>query len=134
MWSDTAIERVFAIPDAKGAIRNICVWVDGREARMLDRLPQAQQIATVVDELTRLRPSTKGALEYVTTVSWGNDSFAKGAYSHLAPGQCTRFAHAMANSAGRLYFAGEDTAIVFSGMEGALESADRVVGEVIEVL
>lgn len=134
IWSDTPFERVFAYRDDANQVRNIVVWVDGIQAQRFDKQSSQSQVSTVLRELTKARPAMQGALEHVTTVSWGNDRYAGGAYSHFAPGQSTRFAKTMAQPANRLFFAGEHTAIFTAGMEGALESADRVVGEVVSVI
>lgn len=134
MWTDSLIERVFVNRDEHRVPRNITVWIDGAQAQQFDKMPPAQQVRSVIDDLARIRPSTKGALRYELTRSWGRDPFNRGAYSHFAPGQCIPFAANQSRAMGRLFFAGEHTSIVFAGMEGALESADRVVGEVIDVL
>ncbi len=63
-------------------------------------------------------------------MSWGKDPYAKGAYSHFAPGQIRRFRDTMAQPWGRIHFASEHTAIASPGMEAALESAERVANEI----
>lgn len=70
-------------------------------------------------------------MEIARVVSWGSDPFARGAFSHLAPGQIRRFRSKMAQPWKRIHFAGEHTAITSPGMESALESAERVTSEVL---
>ncbi|HRK74869.1 MAG TPA: FAD-dependent oxidoreductase, partial [Rhodothermales bacterium] len=65
------------------------------------------------------------------TQRWARNPFSLGAYSHFAPGQITRFARHIAQPIGALHLAGEHTAIESPGMEGALESAERVVRELM---
>ena len=95
---------------------------------------EADQAATVLDELARIRPATRGALELVKTVSWGNDPWARGAYAHYAPGQVTRLQPAMSAPWQRLHFAGEHTSITAPGLESAVESAQRASNEIIDRL
>ena len=61
-------------------------------------------------------------------------AFAGGAYACWEPGQITRFANEVAKPHGRLFFAGEHTAAVARGMEGAMESGERAALEVMEIL
>jgi len=81
-----------------------------------------------------IRPSTKGALEFVKFLSWQNDSFAGGAYAAWKPGQVTAFGQGVAMPAGRLHFAGAHTSIVTRGMEAAMESGERAAFEVLETI
>lgn len=81
-------------------------------------------------ELKRIRPSTEGHVEISRRISWGSDPFAQGAYHYFAPGQIRGFQQQMSKPWGRIHFAGEHTAIAASGMESALESAERVVKEI----
>ena len=60
----------------------------------------------------------------------GRDPYARGAYSHFAPGQVRRFQDKMAKPWKRIHFAGEHTAIASLCMESALESAERVASEI----
>ena len=131
MWTDTRIERVFPNRDSQGQVLSLTVWVDGANAITLDAMAEEEQIDTVLSELARIRPATKGALEPVSTISWGRDPWARGAYAHYAPGQVTRLKSAMAEPWQRLHFAGEHTAVTSPGLESAIESAQRATSEII---
>jgi monoamine oxidase len=131
MWTDSLIERVFAARDAQGAVESLTVWVDGAGAAELDAMPVTDQPARVLAEFERLRPAAKGALEFADMLSWGRDPCARGAYACYAPGQVSRLKPAMALPWQRVHFAGEHTAVTSPGMEGALESAERAVDEVL---
>jgi monoamine oxidase len=62
---------------------------------------------------------------------WENDPFARGGYAYLDPGFDPVWVPLLGRRAGRLFFAGEHTSEHYQGyMEGALESAERVVGEI----
>ena len=59
-----------------------------------------------------------------------SNSRAGGAYMHWAPGQIARWAGRMGEPADRLVFAGEHLGLVHTGMEAAMESAERAVAAV----
>lgn len=61
---------------------------------------------------------------------WVSDKFALGAFSHLAPGYVLDHMEHIGTPANRIHFAGEHTASWIGFVEGALESAERVVGEI----
>ena len=131
MWTDTLVERLFPVRDAQGQVLNITCWVDGANAQILDAMSEDEQIQTVLKELARIRPATEGRVRIVDTTSWGNDPWAKGAYAHYAPGQATRLKPVLAQPWHRLHFAGEHTAVISSGMESTIESAQRAANEVL---
>ena len=131
MWTDSAIERVFPLRDDAGAVVALVSHADGPGAEKLDSLVEQKRHRFAEQELARLRPATKGAVEAIATTSWATDRFAGGAYPYYAPGQIGRLRPAIARPLGRLHFAGEHTAITQPGMEGAAESADRAAGEVL---
>lgn len=132
MWTDTSLERVFALRDAGGAVVGLLVWVDGASARALDTLGPEAAGRRVVDELARLRPSTRGAVSVAGLVAWGTDPFAGGAYAHYAPGHIMDLRPHLGRAWGRVHFAGEHTAVESAGMEAALESGERAAREVME--
>ncbi len=131
MWTDTAGERVFPHRGADGEVQSLTCWVDGEGARRLDAMPEDEQVRTVLDELARVRPSTRDALEPVGLISWGRDPWALGAYAHYAPGQVSRLKPVMAQPWQRLHFAGEHTAVTSPGIESAIEAAQRATREII---
>jgi monoamine oxidase len=131
MWTDTPVERIFPQRDPDGRLLSLTCWIDGANAIRLDAMPESEQIAFVLSELARIRPSTGGNLEVARIVSWAREPFSKGAYANFHPGQVTRLKPVMAKPWHRLHFAGEHTAFTSPGMEGALESAERVTDELV---
>ena len=85
-----------------------------------------------VNEL--FQSAARGALEFGAYHSWAQDPFAAGDWAIYAPGQLSRFGDAMALPHDRVHFCGEHTAIGNRGMEGAMESAERVSIEVLGAL
>jgi monoamine oxidase len=131
MWTHSLLERIFPIRDASGNIATGVSFVDGPNAETLDAMDEERRHRLAETELARLRPSAKGRVEAVASVSWARDPFAGGAYPYFAPGQVVRHRAAIARPVGRLHFAGEHTSLTDPGMEGAAESADRAVAEIL---
>ena len=61
--------------------------------------------------------------------NWLTDPYSPGAFSHLAPGYVLEHMEHISPPEGRIHFAGEHTALWSGFIEGALESAERVVEE-----
>ena len=97
----------------------------------IDAMPMPELARFIKSELARIRPATEGNVEIARLVSWVNDPFAKGAYSHFAPGQISTFVKDMAKPWQRIHFAGVHTAIKYTGMEGALKSGERAATEIL---
>ena len=132
MWTDTPLERIFAVRDeTSGEVVALSSHADGPGAQQLDAMDEDERLRFALDTLVALRPAAKGAVEAVTSTSWAQDPFAGGAYPFYAPGQVGRLRPAAALPHGRIHFAGEHTAISSPGMEGACESADRAVAELL---
>jgi monoamine oxidase len=131
MWTDTPLERVFISPAADGKPARMLCWVNGAGARRLDAMNHNEISSLFYATMKTLRPASEGALELVRVNSWGNNRFAGGAYTKFAPGQITKFSRIIAEplklTRGGLFFAGEHCAQQASGMEGAMESAERAV-------
>nr|WP_070959370.1 NAD(P)/FAD-dependent oxidoreductase [Hyphomonas sp. Mor2] len=106
-------------------------FVNGPHGERLDRLSPDAAANEVLEYLARIRPSTKGALRPVKVYSWRHDRFAGGLYSSWKPGHVTKFGSNVGESFGRVHFAGEHTAEINRGMEGAMESGERAAMEVL---
>ena len=134
MWTDTALGRLFALGTTQNGGHGLVVWVTGPNADALDALPEADVAAWVKAELKRLRPSTHGEFDVHRVVSWQKNPFNRGAYYHWGPGQVSRLSSHVSTPLGRVHFAGEHTAKLMSGMEGAMESGERAALEILETL
>ena len=84
--------------------------------------------------MERIRPAAKGKLDVVAYKSWSRDPFAGGTWAVWGPGQISELAGAVAQPHGRIHFCGEHTSVTDRGMEGALESGERVALEVLELI
>lgn len=133
MWTDGPAGRLAALRygDDPQAVTSVLAFVNGAQGERLDRMDQPAAAAEILAFLHRVRPATKGALRPLKAVSWQRDPFAGGIYSAFKPGQVTRYADVMAKPHGWVHFAGEHTATLNRGMEGAMESGERAAIEVL---
>jgi len=131
MLSDGLFEKVFATPAENGELHELTAWLDGRGAERLDGLTEADIGRVVRRAVEEARPAAGGLLEVVNVTAWGRRRFARGSYHFWAPGQVTRLGPALQRPWGAVHWIGEHTAELQQGIEGAMESAEREVGNVL---
>ncbi|MFZ2998653.1 flavin monoamine oxidase family protein [Sphingobium sp.] len=133
MWTDGPMGTVLA--QRYGAtneqVTGLSLFARGRLAQYWDRLGKDAVLKLVVEEMARVRPASKGLVTGAAFHSWGLEPFNGGDWAYFAPGQVSSFGQAMAVPAGRLHFCGEHTAVSNRGLEGALESSERAVLEIL---
>jgi monoamine oxidase len=118
--------------DSPAEVTSLTAWIRGHNAQLLDQMDDKDSIAAVIADIERLRPAAKGQLEAVEYKSWYRDPFASGDWAVWQPGQISELAANIAEPHGRIHFCGEHTALANRGMEGAMESGERVAFEVME--
>ncbi|EIZ80504.1 amine oxidase [Novosphingobium sp. Rr 2-17] len=132
MWTDGVLGNV--MPQRYGEdpqqITGFIVQARANLADYWDRLGAENAKALVVSRIEALRPAAKGRIRAHSYFSWSQERFNVGDFSYLAPGQVKWMAD-IAKPAGNLFFAGEHTATGARGLEGALESSERVAIEVL---
>lgn len=128
MWTDTPIERVFPVRDADGETLALTCWINGTGIRRSTSDADWKALA----EQTLLE--TRGIKAKARTViRWDEDQpLSGGAYMHWAPGQIQPWAERVTQPEGRMYFAGEHTSYLHTGMEGAMESGERAAYAIIQ--
>ena len=134
LWTDNTLGRVFSQVDQSGSLTYLTSWVNGQQAKALDKLPANQAISIVNNALETYYPGLKGKTEVVHHQSWANERFSKGAYIQFSPGQVQTHVPHMASVEGKLHFAGEHTEFMYSGMESAIISGLRAAQEISERL
>lgn len=112
-------------------ISGLMVQARGNLALALDSMGKEAALRRVVSRLETLRPASKGKVRGAAMHSWAQEQFTLGQIAYFKPGQVTAFAKAMAAPLGRIHFCGEHTAESARGLEGALESSERVALEVL---
>ncbi|WP_059151362.1 flavin monoamine oxidase family protein [Novosphingobium barchaimii] len=132
MWTDGTLGNV--IPQRYGEdpqqITGFIAQARGNLANYWDRAGAEAVKAMVVARIEALRPAAKGKLTAHSYFSWSQEKFNLGDFSYIAPGQVA-WMDEMAKPAGNLFFCGEHTATGARGLEGALESSERVALEVL---
>lgn len=134
LYTDTAIERVFARTNEEGEIFGLDCWVNGNAAYRLDQLPTEVVGDFVVETLGKIRPASKGKVKVLKVHSWAKHS-ASGCCRHVfEAGQVSEWADVMAKPHQRLHLAGEQTRSIENGLEAAAKSGERAAFEIMERL
>ena len=108
-------------------------FVGGPEARRLAGLPEAERREAVLACFARLfGPRAAQPVDYVEQ-AWAQQEWSGGGpTSYFGPGGWTECGPALREPAGRLHWAGTETATVWSGyMEGALQAGERAAAEAL---
>jgi len=116
-----------------GSVGVLLGFVGGPEARDLAELPSAERRAPVLACFERLfGPRAAQPLEYAEQTWTEEDWSGGGPTSNFGPGGWTECGPALRQPAGRIHWAGTETATVWSGyMEGALQAAERAAAEIL---
>ena len=112
-------------------VTSFTAWIMGPKAKHLASLPEEDGVRAVLGAIESVRPAAKGKLEYLGCKAWDKDPGARGAWAYFKPGQIAKFAATMVKSHGRIHFCGEHLALAARGMEGTMESGERVAREII---
>ncbi|MFZ1625977.1 MAG: FAD-dependent oxidoreductase, partial [Gammaproteobacteria bacterium] len=133
MWTDTPIDQLSAMsrgPTGKFAV--VHAYINGPEALPFDFMTDQQCFDYVAYVAARIRPSMRGILTPIAVQSCGRDPFGAGDWAYWKTGQIQKYGNHMRDSLPRVSFCGEHTAIMERGMEGAMESGERVALEVLD--
>jgi monoamine oxidase len=133
LWSNGPQERMFATPSRVREEGNLSFYVRGQHGLNLAAMQPQAAFKYLSDNLAQVRPSTSGALELLKVQAWPSYKYNRGGYAYFKPGQINDFGQTMALPAGRIHFAGEHTAKLSTGMEGACESGERAAIEILGV-
>ena len=111
-------------------------FVGGPEAREMATMEPRERRAAVLGCFERLfGPQAAQPLDYAEQAWAGEEWSGGGPTSNFGPGGWTECGSALREPAGRIHWAGTETATVWSGyMEGALQAGDRVAAEVLSQL
>ncbi len=131
MWTDgpfTLIRQQIE-PDRKREL--ISALVFGAKSKEFDKLSVADRGRMAIDFIEKVRPSTRGKLEFIGAHSWAMTPHIGGCSYSLKPHAAYDWNRTMAKPFGRLHFAGEHTRRLEVGMEAAMESGERAALEII---
>jgi monoamine oxidase len=126
---------VRAVVDAcshDGAQAALVALSSGVDAGALAALPAKERRAVMIAELARLFGPDAATPTHARDVDWGAEPYSGGCVSVMGPGALSRCAPALRAPVGRVHFAGTEAARTWAGtLEGAVESGDRAVAEVL---
>lgn len=132
LWTDSPFERFVVLNRGENdAPSSAIAFVNGVEAYRYDFMTDEEAFAYTMEELIKVRPSVEGALEPLLVQSCHRDVHGAGDWVFWRPGQVQSYAPYMRESHGNVYFAGEHTALLERGMEGAFESGERAALDVL---
>lgn len=133
-WTDGPLDLILWQPSQVAPGGFIQVTVSGWQAYALRKIPAADRKAYVMKTLAAIRPSTEGKLEYIASHDFETSRFTRGCAAYLKPGQFGAISDALTRPADGVHFCGEHLGNLFTGMEGACESAERAALALAEQL
>ena len=130
IWSDSTISRAFNWSTPSG--KYLWIYLSGSTNYAIRSWNDKDIMKYALRELEAIRPSTKNRVAPIAVKNWSKDPFVYGTFAFRGPGQIKKYGDIVNNSHYRIHFAGEHTAILQAGMEGAMESAERAVFEILD--
>ena len=131
MWTDGMFTLIRQQIEPDGKRELISALAFGTKSRTLDRLSPADRGRMAIDFIEKVRPSTRGKLEFIGAHSWAMTPNIGGCSYSLKPHAGYEWNRTMSKPFGRLHFAGEHTRRLEVGMEAAMESGERAALEII---
>lgn len=129
--SDNASRHDPDVSRAPGVLLASYTW--GAAARRMAALPRDECRRVVLDAVGRIHPQLRepDMVQDLVSWSWDEHRWSQGAFAWFLPGQFTALHADVIRPEGRIWFAGEHASLTHTWMEGALESAQRVVAEIL---
>jgi monoamine oxidase len=128
--TDLLSERFLALgpdsPDQRGLLLS---YVIGNKAAKLDEMDVQSRVKQTLADAENVFPCAGEHFEAARSKSWSQDLWQQGGLSAFGPGELSSIP-VNARGEGRILFAGEHTSRWNGWMQGAIESAHRVVKEI----
>src|SRR6266403_512431 len=128
--TDLVSERFWALgpesPDERGLLLS---YVIGERAAKLDAMDVQSRVQRTLADAESVFPGAREQFEAVRAKSWIEDRWQRGGLTSFGPGELS-WIPVNARREGRIFFAGEHTSRWNGWMQGAIESAHRVVKEI----
>jgi monoamine oxidase len=134
MWTDGPFSLIRQQLEYDGKRELISALSFGNKSRAVDALAPAERGRLAIEYIERVRPSTRGKLEFLGVHSWAQDPLQGGCSHALLPWRGAAWAATMARPYHQMHFAGEHTRRLEVGMEAAMETGERAALEVLESL
>ena len=130
--TDLVSERFWALgpesPEERGLLLS---YVIGERAAKLDAMDVESRVRQTLVDAESVFPGAREQFEAVRAKSWSEDPWQRGGLTSFGPGELS-WIPINARREGRIFFAGEHTSRWNGWMQGAIESAHRVVREISE--
>jgi len=106
----------------------------GQDARRIGSLPREERRSTVMAELGRVHPALlePGMVDDDASMFWDSDRWTAGSFCEPGPGDHTHLFADTISRDGVVHFAGEHASVDPGWIQGAIESALRAVGVIVE--
>jgi monoamine oxidase len=130
--SDNAAEKDPRVSRGPGVMLASYTW--GQAARRVGMLSSADAAALTMKQLAVVHPqlAAKDTVRRTAVWSWDRHPWSGGAFAWFMPGQHSTLHPHIVAPEGRIFFAGEHASLSHTWMQGALESAQRAVREILE--
>jgi len=129
LWSDTLPFRTFLVGNEVG--QHLWVYAQKPKAALLQGNADAELKEAVRRQIVPARPSLEGRITTGGAWSWTANPRALGTFAGRRPGNLAQVQKQLKAAHGRIAFAGEHSADLSSGIEGALESGERAALELL---
>jgi monoamine oxidase len=128
--TDLPIERLTPDPGESFEDRGaLAAYAMAGYSANLERMSEADRLAAAASQTTQIFPEMAEQYEGGISKCWGLDPWQQGSFALHKPGQIG-YLSVLSAREGRIHFAGEHTSPWTGWMQGALESARRVVREI----
>lgn len=130
--TDTALERIWDLSHVQEGERGVLTaYLQSHNAEVFSQMPSSQQKAWLFSKLQPILPECENQAENFITKSWHKDPWIGGGWAFYQKGQMDPLFPIARQQEGRVFFCGEHTSPWSGWMQGALESAHRVISEII---
>ena len=108
-------------------------FIEGRDARVLGPVPEAERRRVVVENLARIFGERAANPTGYVEKDWSSETYSRGCYAGVpTPGTWTAYGRALREPVGRIHWAGTETATRWMGyFDGAIQAGKRAAGEVL---
>jgi monoamine oxidase len=120
-------ERAINQPATRGLLES---YMAGAAARRAMAMAPGERLTSALTGMAKVYPQIRAEHEGGTSKSWDDDEWSRGAYAWFEPGEMMSLMPVIVRPEGRIHFAGDHASTQPGWMEGAVESADRVVREI----
>jgi monoamine oxidase len=130
--TDLPVRRLnYPTPDPstdRGVLLASYTW--SQDAARWGAMDEETRLEEALADVERIHPGIREVYECGASYAWYDDKYANGAFALFDPGQQGELYEAIIAPEGRIHFAGEHCSLYHAWIQGAIESAERAVGEI----